>query len=199
MILGLLGEKFSGKTTGADYLVDRYKFVEIAFADCLKRACQELFLFANEQVYGTLEQKETPDERWFGCTPRTALQFVGTDLLRNNLDKIMPGLGKGIFTHHVKLRVEQLISKDPDAIIVISDVRFQNEVNFIHSLGGTVLKIHRQRDRIPENYDKHVSEVELSAITNFDKYISNNGDVEDFYDKIDGFIQNDFLSHLRKY
>lgn len=61
MLIGLMGPKNSGKTTGAKFLVEKHHFVEKSFADCLKKACKELFMLTVEQLYGT--QKETPDPR----------------------------------------------------------------------------------------------------------------------------------------
>ena len=81
MLIGFMGIKGSGKDTCADLLIQNYGFMKKSFADPLKHACKELFLFTNEQVFGTQLQKETPDPRWFGCSPRVALQYVGTDLL----------------------------------------------------------------------------------------------------------------------
>ena len=103
VLIGLMGVKASGKSTGASFLINKHSFVEKSFAECLKKACQQLFLLTDEQVFGTQEQKETPDPRWFNCTPRKMLQYVGTDLLRDNLNTIMPGLGYNMFSHHFRL------------------------------------------------------------------------------------------------
>ena len=184
-LFGLMGIKKSGKDTCADYLVGHYGFQKKSFADPLKKACAEIFLFSNEQLYGTQEQKETPDPRWFGCTPRLAMQYVGTELLRDNLDKIMPGLGKNIFTHRFKLWYEEESRKNPNLCVVIADVRFQNEVDFIQSLGGYVIKI--DRPDVLTN-DIHPSELELQSITIYNDLIKNTGTLEEFYFKIDAVI-----------
>lgn len=182
VLIGLMGQKGSGKTTGAQYLINKYHFVEESFANPLKKACQELFLLNSNQVFGTQEEKETPDPRWFGCSPRKILQYVGTDLLRDNLEKIMPGIGKNIFTHRFRLWYEEELTKNPKLCVVISDVRFQNEVDFIKSLGGAVIKIIRKTD---QGIDLHPSEMEMNTITNFDFLIDNNGSLDDFYQKLD--------------
>lgn len=178
VLVGLMGIKGSGKTTGASFLVDHYLFLEKSFAECLKKACKELFLLRHEQVFGTQEQKETPDPRWFGCTPRKLMQFIGTDLLRDNLDKIMPGLGKNIFTHHFRLWYEEELRINPDLCVIISDVRFQNEIDFIQSLGGIVVKINRPNAM---TNDQHSSEVELQNITTYNHCIENIGTPDDFF------------------
>jgi len=187
VLVGLMGIKGSGKTTGADFLVKKYNFVEKSFAECLKKACKELFLLSDEQVFGTQEQKETPDPRWFNCTPRKILQFVGTELLRDNLEKIMPGLGQNIFTHHFELWYQTELKKNPNLRVIISDVRFKNEIDFIQSLGGSVIKIDRPA---AQTNDMHSSELELQSITIYDHLIENNGTVNDLYDNIDNFIDS---------
>lgn len=198
MLIGFMGIKGSGKDTCADYLVENYCSVELnptsndllkkkSFADPLKKACRELFLFTNDQLYGTQTMKETPDPRWFGCTPRLALQYVGTDLLRDQLDKIMPELGKDIFTHHFRIWYEEEKKKNPNTCVLISDVRFQNEIDLIHSLGGIVIKL--ERPEVTSN-DLHPSEIELQQITTHDYVIHNTGTKDQLYKELDNCLKN---------
>ncbi len=182
MIIGIAGAIGSGKTTLANYLVSQ-GFVIFSMADCLKRACQEIFLLSDQQIYGTQEDKAEADPRWYNCSPRTMLQFIGTDLLRNNLDKIMPGLGNDVFVHHFKLWYKQQLATNPDIRIVIADVRFPNEVNAIRELGGRVIKI--DREEIVDNI--HESENALKGIE-YDIVIENNGTLEELYSKIGNII-----------
>ncbi len=188
MIISLLGKSKSGKDTSADYLVNNYGFIKKSFSDPLKKACQSLFLFSDEQLYGTQEEKETPDPRWFNCSARTALKFVGTDLLRDNLNRIMPGLENDIFIHHFKIWFEEIKKNNPSVKIVIADNRFQNETDFIKSLGGIVVKL--VRNNITSN-DSHQSESELDTIQNYDYLISNNQSKEKLY----GILDDIFAAH----
>ena len=185
VLIGIMGQKGSGKTTCANHLKDNYGFIEKSFADPLKRACQELFSLTDHQIYGTQQEKETPDKRWFNCTPRKMLQFVGTDLLRNNLEKIMPGIGVDIFVHAFKIWYEQEISKNPNINIVLSDVRFQNEVNLVQELGGIVVKINRNG---LDTTDMHPSEIEMQNISTYNFTIDNNQTLERLYKKINCII-----------
>lgn len=184
MLIGFIGTKGSGKSTASTYLTSKYGFIENSFAAPLKKACQCLFLLTNEQVNGTLSQKETPDTRWFGCSPRQLLQFVGTDLLRNNLHKLMPELGSDIFIHHFRLWFQEQVAFNPNVKIVISDVRFQNELDFIHELGGTVVKIERGNEIV----DTHVSESGICGLDGYDLLLDNNGDYDDLYKKLDSCV-----------
>ena len=188
MIISLMGKKQSGKDTSADYLVSRHGFMKKSFADPLKKACKEMFLFTDDQLYGPVESKEKPDSRWFGCSPRSALQFVGTELFRNHLDKIMPGLGQNIFVHHFKLWFEEERNKNPNLRVVISDNRFINEAEFVKSLGGQIVKLYRPGLESMHNADGHQSETELDSYANYDLQINNNSTKEGLYDCLDTFI-----------
>tara|TARA_Y200000002_G_scaffold377243_1_gene382511 strand:+ start:1194 stop:1793 length:600 start_codon:yes stop_codon:yes gene_type:complete len=177
MIIGILGNKDHGKDTVSDYLVNKYKFEKKAFAEPLKEVCQILFGFTFEQLYGN--SKEIPDKYW-GVTPRNVLQFVGTELFRNKMSEIIPGISQNFWLECMRRK-----SIEYDRL-VISDVRFQNEVDFIHEMNGIVIKIER-RDK--ETKDAHASEKELKHITNYDLYIANNSDLKTLYFKVDEIIK----------
>ena len=174
MIIGLLAKKGFGKDTAGDYLVTNYGFKKVAFAEPLKDACAILFGFTDEQLYGSL--KEVVDERW-GVPPRKILQYLGTDILRNEINTVIPGIGENFWINRLKINCEQ----NPDIKYVISDVRFQNEVDWIHEMGGVVIKI----DRPILSDDRHGSEKNIDLIENYDKLINNDGSIEEFYEKID--------------
>lgn len=180
MLIGLLGNKGSGKSTVADYLVKTHGFIEKSFADPLKKACQELFLFDDQQVYGDINAKETPDARWFNCTPRKVLQFIGTDLLRNQIGTLIPELGQDIFIHHFRLWYQ---SHSDEKNIVISDVRFQNEADLIVSLGGIIIRI----DRNSNLSDIHESEMGVGNIK-CDYVVANNSSIDSLCQKINQII-----------
>ena len=57
MIIGFLGEKRSGKDTCGNYIIENYGFERYAFADPIKRACQHLFGFTDEQCWGDLKEE----------------------------------------------------------------------------------------------------------------------------------------------
>jgi hypothetical protein len=65
-------------------------------------------------------------------SPRYALQIMGTEVLRNNFNQDL-----------WFITVENRIRKNPDQNVVISDVRFPNEIKFIQEQGGVLVKINR--------------------------------------------------------
>ena len=179
VLIGIIGKIGSGKTTVTNHLVSKYLFKEYAMALPLKNACKELFRLSDEQLNGSLEQKEEPDPRWFGASPRKILQFVGTDLLRNQIDTIMPGLGQDIFVNSFKLWYnEQRIGTH----VVVSDVRFQNETDIIRKLGGYLIKL--ERPDIDDTSD-HSSETGVDNILDYNMIIYNDSSIEDLLKKVD--------------
>lgn len=179
MIIGFCGSKQSGKDTCCDYLVKTYGFQKKSFADPLKAICRELFFFTDQQLYG--DKKEVADPNWYNCQPRTAFQYIGTDLLRKQLQHIMPGLGEDVFVHH--LRRWYQLNGNPELKLVIADVRFHNEAEFIKSIGGVLVKVTRP----VVLSDSHVSETELLGIE-CDYEIKNDATIEDLYEKLNQLI-----------
>lgn len=184
-IIGFLGKSGSGKDTAADYLTG-YDFAKVAFADVLKRIARDVWDFSEVQLWGPQEFKNAPDERYPTAsgflTPRTALQLLGTEV------------GRGIWTDTwatYTLRVANellaggryysaqngLSSNMPGARppigVVISDVRFENEVRLIHEAGGKVIHLYRPgRPALAGGIAGHASETEMESIRNIDATIT---------------------------
>jgi hypothetical protein len=185
MLLAISGKIGHGKSSVAKILVEKHGFVEYSFADPLKKAAKELFLFTDEQLYGTQEEKATPDTRWFGVSPRQILQFVGTELLRDQLKKIIPQLGENVFVHRAKLWYEEQVKLNPNVKIIISDLRFPNECEFVKSY-GKVLRINRP-ECIHEMH-KHKSEIALDGEV-FDFTFENTGTLEDLESTVNAYVK----------
>lgn len=187
MILGLCARKQNGKDTMADYLCQKYKFIKLTFATPLKEACKLLFGFTEEQING--DKKEVIDTRW-GVSPRTVLQFIGTDLFRKQMKTIIPGIEDNFWVICLKNNIEQILKNYPNARIVISDVRFPNEAKIIQQLKGQTVKI--IRSSINNTSDQHASE-KMTDNIKCDFIIENNGTKDQFYEKIDKFVSDNKL------
>ena len=142
MILGISGFINSGKSTVAMQLTENYGFRKDSFATSLKDACAALFDWPRDLLEGdtkeSREWREVTDSWWSeklnisNFSPRLALQLIGTDALRNHFN---PGLWF--------MTLENRVRKDPDRHVVISDVRFPNEVEFIQNQGGIMVRVDR--------------------------------------------------------
>jgi hypothetical protein len=178
MLIGILGKKYHGKDTAADYIVKHYQFTKMAFATPLKNICKELFDFNEQQLYG--DQKEEFDPYW-QVTPRVTFQYIGTDLLREQMYKILPQVGNHIWVKSLENKLNKL---PPHLDIVVSDVRFDNEAAMIKSRGGIIIKLKRKI----ESKDNHSSESHIDDIP-YDYLIDNNSTFEYLYSCIDKILQ----------
>jgi len=154
MIIGFVGFIGSGKDTAADYLVNFHGFRRDSFANTLKDAVAAVFGWDRVLLEGRTKEarewREQVDPWWAqrlnmpDLTPRWVLQYWGTEVCRKGFhDDIW------IASLENKLRT----SKDN---IVISDVRFPNEIKAIHNAGGKVVRIKRGPE--PDWYDLAVQE-----------------------------------------
>lgn len=150
MIIGICGFIGSGKGTVGDHLVHQYGFRNMSFAKSLKDAVSVIFCWPRELLEGdtkeSREWRETIDPWWTKkmgrpVTPRWVLQYIGTDVMRNH------------FADDIWIwNVEKQVHDYHDNNIVITDVRFPNEVSMIRSLKhGKTLWV--RKTALPEWYD----------------------------------------------
>lgn len=143
MIIGFVGLIGSGKDTAADYLVNFHGFRRDSFAGTLKDAIAAVFGWNRTLLEGRTKEarewREQKDEWWSkrlgrDITPRWILQYWGTEVCRK-------GFHDDIWIASLE---HKLLSTNDD--IVISDVRFPNEIAAIHNAGGLVVRIKRGED-----------------------------------------------------
>lgn len=93
----------------------------------------KIFGLSENQVY---VDKHIPDDYW-GITPRKIMQVIGTELFRHELPKHFPTI-QSIWVQTMERKIKSLPSS---AKIVIDDVRFPDEIDLVHKLGGEVIRI----------------------------------------------------------
>lgn len=179
-LIALVGHAGAGKDTVASFMPGR----RFSFAETLKRFTQEVFAFADAQVWGVQADKERPDPRYtradgLPLTPRHAMQQVG-NLFRQLHPTIWAEAG-------VRKAVEWLGSADssytiaPRPLAVITDCRFINEAQEVRRAGGEVWRIVRPGHTLPPEVANHPSEteqdtMEMEALVN--RHIYNGGTLE---------------------
>jgi len=150
------------------------------------------------------EWREQPDQYWsdaFGhsFTPREALQLLGTEGCRNNINK--------------DIWVHSLLKRASTKNTVVSDVRFRNEIQMIHDHGGKIVRVKRGPE--PEWFDDairfnkgpkknfgwanskyrlqdlgiHSSEIDWVGCP-VDYVIENDGTIEDLGNKVEEVLQS---------
>jgi len=178
-IIGLCGYKRSGKDTAGSLLLEN-GYTKYSFAGPLKKACQEIFMFDDEQTEGN--KKEDYDDRW-NINPRKVFQRFGTEIFRDNLDMFFPemkNIKNTFWIYRFKLWYKKEKEKNPNIKIVVTDVRFENEANIIKELGGLIIKVNRNNNN---NNDNHISELSINKIKH-DILIDNDSTIEDFHLKL---------------
>jgi hypothetical protein len=216
MIIGITGFIGSGKDTAANYLVAKHGFRRDSFAGTLKDAVSQIFGWDRELLEGLTpearEWREQIDPWWAKrldmprLTPRYMLQLWGTEVCRQ-------GFHDDIWIASMENRLRKTVDD-----IVISDVRFPNEIAAIRRAGGSVIWV--QRGDLPEWYDCalrentthedqqwlledahqlmpqkypniHKSEWAWIGQT-FNYTVDNNGTVEKLYEQINNLLPMDF-------
>lgn len=140
----LSGFQGCGKNTVGEYLVEKYGYIGMSFADALKDAVAAIFCWDRALLEGNTpearEWRETVDEWWAAklgienFTPRWMLRNFGTEIMREhfNLD---------IWISNVERRILDL---GPDAKVVVFDGRFPNELDLVtKTLGGVSIRVKR--------------------------------------------------------
>jgi hypothetical protein len=153
-IIGIHGPLNSGKDTIASLIQQLYPehYRRYAFAKPIKDAVKVMFGFTDVQVEDRI-LKEAPDQFW-GFSPRKAMQLLGTEfgreLLRND-----------IWVKRAELEIASNISNNYKTII--TDVRFENEAEWIRNQPNSVILIIDSPglDTSTSNY-KHASEGGIS-------------------------------------
>lgn len=161
MLIGLAGLKRSGKSTVAGMLRD-YGFVEDSFAYPIRCAVAQILGIS----LAKLEEEKERIIPEIGTTPRRMMQTLGTEWGRCLVDS-------NLWLLSMHWRMEGVDT-------VISDVRFNNEAEFIRQRGGKVVRVDRPG---ADRADDHASEAGISESL-VDYVIHNDGDLAALADKV---------------
>jgi hypothetical protein len=173
VLIGLGFRAGAGKDTVADLLVKNHGFVKLAFSAPLKDAASVMFGWPRDQL-DNQEFKERIDPFW-NLTPRTALQRLGTECMREQFDQ----------EFWIK-SMHQRITSLGASKIVITDVRFPNEADSIKRWGGSLWLVNRP-GRLAQALDPanaaHPSETAMANYQGWDAVLQNNGTLEQLFEQ----------------
>ena len=170
-IIGLTGAAGAGKDLVASMVPGACR---VAFADPIYQGLSTM-LGIPEGVLRDRSAKEQPIVG-IGASPRQLLQTLGTEW------------GRQMIRDDIWLRVAfyrwKQLAAGGISLIVVPDVRFENEARMIHGQGGEVWLIHRPD---LEPVAAHVSEAGIS-LGQIDKLIVNDGTVDQLRERVEATL-----------
>jgi len=170
-IIGLHGAARSGKNTVARYLAELISDTglipeEASFADPIKQATAAMFSIPVEYLYDD-DMKDKVDPYW-GMTYREMAQGVG-----NESSRLV--FFSDIWVRNLEKRV--LDNDGENKVMLITDIRFDNEAEWVLSNGGIVIRVRREEAE-HKHHGSHASEAGIDdCLISFE--IDNNGTLEE--------------------
>ena len=191
-IVLVCGKKRSGKSTLSKIFVTKYGYKEIALADNLKKVCQELIKFFYDMNININELHDKSKDfggfsiRKYTKTCCSAKKLKRVINIKNDKTftyrKLMQWLGTDILRHYFgdDIHINSILKDiDPKSSYIISDCRFQNEVDIIKKYGISkdmkVKIIFIKRNTNLSGFEHKSEEV---IITGEDIIIENNGPIK---------------------
>lgn len=155
MIIGISGQKHSGKTTWMNEFARQLaklnkEYVSYSFADPVKQCCA-IMEGVDLQLYYTDEGKKGMTK--FGITRRELMTKFGTDFA---------------WTLSPSIWVDASETFIGDRNVIIGDVRTQLEADYIIEHGGIVIRLIGDPDNLENGLNSdHISETDLNAYLKF--------------------------------
>ena len=172
IVIGLGGSLRSGKDTAADFLVEDLSFDKLGMSDDSLHQFvmrQNPWIQTNEGFFaryrtiiaehGYTDAKKIDDLRQF-------LQLTGTEAGRDLI-------GENVWVDIIRNKI--LASTAPG--VVVTGIRYPNELDMIRKLGGTTIYVTRA-DSTEHRMSQHSSETTLSG-KDFDHILANNSTLDD--------------------
>lgn len=194
IVVAVCGARRAGKDTVASFLETENGFKGFKFARYLKDMVKAGFGLSDEEVEGCSKDCIHP---LYQVSPRTILQYIGTEVMQYGIQNILSGIDRSFWANRLLLDVKHTFKSDPDARIVISDLRFMHEyvalkeASLQYGYSLFLIKICRNdnngksvcKEEGAEATDRHVSEKEWETLP-FDFSLCNDEHTEQLHEKI---------------
>jgi len=167
-----------GKDTAGGWLVS-HGWERLAFADLVRQV-----LYALDPVIDPVSTN------YYFCL-QNMVDRMGWEITKSNLEvrDLLQKLGHGlreildpnVWCRPVIKEAERLDEEGTD--VVITDVRYMNEIEAIWRAGGTVFRIDRAVPHL-----SHPGEEQLDEFQGWDGIIDNNGSIQDLKDQVTALV-----------
>jgi hypothetical protein len=179
-IVALCGVRGAGKDAIAEVLCRRAGYVNVKFAQPMKAIVRHLFDLSEEHVEGGLKDTVHPG---LGVSPRVLMQWFGTDVMQHGLAAVAPQVGRTFWSHKMRDLLHRVLhphepesqGSEPPRGIVISDMRFQHELDMLREhFGDRLTAVLVLRPSLAPA-DAHESECNVHRVGPVDLTLVNDG------------------------
>lgn len=183
-IIGITGRAGSGKDTVARHLTTYFKahFRSVAFADPIRSGLKAVFGW--DDSYFDYPKKEEVIEM-LGKSPRQIMQTFGTEWGRDRVNT-------DLWLKLAGIRMENLVGAGFN--VLVTDVRFQNEADWIRQQGGVIWHLDRDGS---STTSAHKSEAGVNFVIG-DKRIDNNETLGWLIEKVEGLAVDLLAEEVEK-
>lgn len=192
ILLAMYGRARSGKDTAADYLAQQLGLYKYAFAEPLKTMLKSVF---GDHFHEGDRSGICPET---GKSYREMMQTLGTEWGRNlmtddvwiNLVQKKWDWVKDGCPYENRLGTVRNFEVNGKGLVngmILSDVRFDSEAEWVKSQGGIVIEITGGIDTLTPSVAGHVSEAGISDEL-VDLLVVNHGTLEDLHKLLDSIV-----------
>lgn len=193
MICGISGRARSGKNVFAEFLAEFLfnktgkTYVLMAYADVLKNMVQKEFDLSWAQLWG--EEKEIEDKRY--PKPEGQGFWTGREIMQY-FGEFYRSIDLNFWTE----KLFRIIEGNKYENVIITDVRYPNEVDPIIKKGGYHIRVERPGVESKIHGKTHSSETSLDKPYKVDLTVINHGALKEFRKIV--FEATDILLELKK-
>lgn len=196
-VVGLGGLLRSGKDTVADYLVEKHGYTKLFMSEPLLEMALVIDPYIPVRDFESSKYgRSLPAPRWVRMSDhykelgndytalkenpevRRFLQVLGTEVGRNMIDP-------DLWVKLAEKKIQNVLNEGGK--VVITGIRFPNELNFVQDFDGENVWVERPSVRQKSEHSAHASEVTLDK-NFFDRIVINDGTLDDLYSVVDGWM-----------
>lgn len=173
----LCGKRGVGKDTLADFLEQKVQesggsVVRVAFADPIRKLTMDMLSLKTKEQYDTFKR-----DSHLCYINHIPVRISGREFIRA-LGMGTRDFNENFYVDYVKDSYYKFLNDKTKTLFVVTDLRFENELDFALTNNGIIVKIDRESGQADSHIsDKGISDSVCSAI------LKNGGTIESLYEK----------------
>jgi hypothetical protein len=144
---------------------------KFSFAEPLKNFCTDVLGIEHKQIWGSQKDKNSLTHIYWEDMPTNNMNKSGRMTGREVMEEFGTGIVRRIENNAWARATGNLMQKSGTHFCIIDDVRFPNEIDVVHQLGGKVIRLMRVTEEGAAN--DHESNTALDDYKDWDSEIDN--------------------------